>query len=71
MIAWWAKSGISTGHEDAVARTASTNGHVDVLQQWKISKGDKMQFDNREYIPKYTFLVCIIFCFTRLESNAH
>ncbi|KAL8791693.1 MAG: hypothetical protein Q9195_005700 [Heterodermia aff. obscurata] len=46
VIAWWARSGISTGHEDAVARTASTNGHVDVLQQWKICKGDKMQFDN-------------------------
>lgn len=60
VIAWWAKSGISTGHEDAVARTASTNGHVDVLQQWKISRGDKMQFDNREYIPMSTVLFCII-----------
>lgn len=46
-IKWWAQSGISTGHEDAVARTASTNGHVNVLQQWKVCKGDKMQFDNR------------------------
>ena len=47
-IRWWAGSGISTGHEDAVARTASTNGHVNVLQQRKACKGDKMQFDNRE-----------------------
>ena len=44
---WWAQSGIPTGHEDAVARTASTNGHVDVLQQWKACRGDKMQFDNQ------------------------
>ena len=71
VIAWWAKSGISTGHEDAVARTASTNGHVDVLQQWRISKGDKMQLDNRENILMSAFLFCNIPCFTRQELAAH
>ena len=47
-IRWWADSGIPTGHEDAVARTTSTNGHVNMLEQWKACKGDKMQFDNRK-----------------------
>ncbi|CAL8578743.1 hypothetical protein XPA_004516 [Xanthoria parietina] len=46
-IRWWMSSGIPTVHEDAVARTASTHGHVNVLQLWKEMKGEKMQYDHQ------------------------
>jgi len=44
---WWINSGIPTAHEEPVARIASANGHVKVLQLWKDSKGGKMQYDNQ------------------------
>ncbi|KAL8715753.1 MAG: hypothetical protein Q9220_000420 [cf. Caloplaca sp. 1 TL-2023] len=46
-IRWWMSSGIPTVHEEAVARTASANGHVNVLQLWREIKGEKMQYDNQ------------------------
>ncbi|KAK4693065.1 hypothetical protein P7C71_g4259, partial [Lecanoromycetidae sp. Uapishka_2] len=46
-LQWWVNSGIPTAHEEPVARIASANGHVDVLQLWKESKGEKMQYDNQ------------------------
>ena len=46
-IQWWVKSGISTAHEEAVARISSANGHVNVLQLWKECKGEKMQYDHQ------------------------
>ena len=44
---WWINSGIPFGHEASVARIASGNGHIDVLQLWKECKGAKMQYDNQ------------------------
>lgn len=44
---WWVNSGIPFGHEASVARIASANGHIDVLQLWKECKGAKMQYDNQ------------------------
>lgn len=46
-IRWWMFSGIPTVYEEAVARTASANGHVNVLRTWKEIKGEKMQYDNQ------------------------
>ena len=46
-IHWWMTSGIPTVHEEAVARTASANGHVNVLRLWKDIKGEKMQYDTQ------------------------
>ncbi|KAL8947188.1 MAG: hypothetical protein Q9222_006504 [Ikaeria aurantiellina] len=46
-IRWWMSSSIPTVHEEAVARTASANGHVNVLQLWRETKGEKMQYDNQ------------------------
>ncbi|KAI4181019.1 MAG: hypothetical protein L6R41_006866 [Letrouitia leprolyta] len=46
-ILWWMSSGIPTVYEEAVARTASANGHVNVLRAWKEIKGEKMQYDNQ------------------------
>ncbi|KAI4113045.1 MAG: hypothetical protein LQ345_005897 [Seirophora villosa] len=46
-IKWWMSSGIPTVHEEAVARTASAHGHVDILGLWKEIKGEKMQYDNQ------------------------
>ncbi|KAL8766895.1 MAG: hypothetical protein Q9209_006443 [Squamulea sp. 1 TL-2023] len=46
-IRWWMSSGIPTVHEEAVARTASANGHVNVLRLWKEMKDEKMQYDNQ------------------------
>ncbi|KAL8687357.1 MAG: hypothetical protein Q9218_006450 [Villophora microphyllina] len=46
-IRWWMSSGIPTVHEESVARAASANGHVNVLQLWKDIKGEKMQYDNQ------------------------
>ncbi|KAI4284398.1 MAG: hypothetical protein L6R38_001451 [Xanthoria sp. 2 TBL-2021] len=46
-IRWWMSSSIPTVHEDAVARTASAHGHVNVLQLWKEMKGEKMQYDHQ------------------------
>ncbi|KAL8789764.1 MAG: hypothetical protein Q9213_001015 [Squamulea squamosa] len=47
VIRWWMSSGIPTVHEEAVARTASANGHVNVLRLWKEMKDEKMQYDNQ------------------------
>ncbi|KAI9759332.1 MAG: hypothetical protein M1835_000396 [Candelina submexicana] len=46
-IRWWDESGIPYMHEEAVARIASANGHVNVLRLWKELKGEKMVFDNQ------------------------
>lgn len=46
-LQWWVSSGIPFGHEASVARIASANGHIDVLQLWKECKGAKMQYDNQ------------------------
>ncbi len=46
-LEWWVSSGIPTAHEETVARIASANGHVNVLQLWKHCKGEKMQYDNQ------------------------
>ena len=46
-LKWWNFSGIPTAHEDAVARIASANGQVNVLQLWKECKGEKMQYDHQ------------------------
>ena len=46
-LRWWEASGIPTAHEEAVARIASANGHVDVLQLWRDCKGEKMQYDHQ------------------------
>lgn len=46
-LQWWVNSGIPFGHEASVARMASANGHIDVLQLWKECKGAKMQYDNQ------------------------
>ncbi|CAF9934613.1 hypothetical protein IMSHALPRED_009783 [Imshaugia aleurites] len=46
-LQWWVNSGIPFGHEASVARIASANGHIDVLQLWKECKGAKMQYDNQ------------------------
>ncbi|MCJ1253446.1 hypothetical protein MMC24_001257 [Lignoscripta atroalba] len=44
---WWSVSNLPTPHEDSIARIASAFGHVNVLETWKVIKGDKMQFDNQ------------------------
>lgn len=46
-LAWWATSSIPYTHEETVAKTASSNGHVSVLSVWKSLKGEKMFFDNQ------------------------
>ena len=46
-LQWWVNSGIPFGHEASVARIASANGHIDVLQCWKKCKGAKMEYDNQ------------------------
>lgn len=46
-LEWWVNSGIPTPHEETVARIASANGHVNILQSWKDCKGEKMQYDNQ------------------------
>lgn len=46
-LQWWVNSGIPFGYEASVARIASANGHIDVLQLWKECKGAKMQYDNQ------------------------
>ena len=46
-LQWWVNSGIPFGHEASVARIASANGHIDVLQFWKECKGAKMEYDNQ------------------------
>ncbi|MCJ1450799.1 hypothetical protein MMC28_001133 [Mycoblastus sanguinarius] len=46
-LEWWVNSGIPTAHEESVARIASANGHVNILQLWKECKGEKMQYDNQ------------------------
>ena len=46
-LQWWVNSGIPFGHEASVARIASANGHIDILQLWKECKGAKMQYDNQ------------------------
>ncbi|KXL44584.1 hypothetical protein M433DRAFT_149108 [Acidomyces richmondensis BFW] len=47
VIRWWCQSGIPFHHEEAVAKLASTHGHVDILQLWFEFKGSKMIFDNQ------------------------
>lgn len=47
VVCWWLQSGIAFPHEDAVAKLASTHGHVDILQVWHELKGSKMIFDNQ------------------------
>lgn len=47
VVRWWLYSGIDFGNEDAVAKLASTHGHVDILQLWHEAKGNKMIFDNQ------------------------
>lgn len=46
-LAWWDASGIPYTHSESVARTASTHGHVHVLELWHRLKGSKMIFDNQ------------------------
>ena len=46
-LQWWVNSGISFAHEEPVARIASANGHVNVLQLWKECRGQKMQYDHQ------------------------
>ena len=46
-LQWWVNSGIPFGHEASIARIASANGHIEVLQLWKECKGAKMQYDNQ------------------------
>jgi hypothetical protein len=50
VVRWWLHSGIAFGNEDAVAKLASTHGHVDILQLWHETKGNKMIFDNQVLI---------------------
>uniref|UniRef100_A0A2D3VEN3 Related to SIS2 protein (Cycle-specific gene control) n=1 Tax=Ramularia collo-cygni TaxID=112498 RepID=A0A2D3VEN3_9PEZI len=47
VVRWWLQSGIAFPHEDAVAKLASTHGHVSILQVWHGLKGSKMIFDNQ------------------------
>lgn len=47
VVRWWVNSGIPFPHEDAVAKLASTHGHVEVLSVWHAVKGSKMIFDNQ------------------------
>lgn len=47
VVRWWVNSGIPFPHEDAVAKLASTHGHVEVLKVWHAVKGSKMIFDNQ------------------------
>ncbi|THW77924.1 flavo protein [Aureobasidium pullulans] len=47
VVRWWVNSGIPFPHEDAVAKLASTHGHVEVLEVWHAVKGSKMIFDNQ------------------------
>jgi hypothetical protein len=46
-LAWWDASGIPYTHTESVARTASTHGHVHVLELWHRLKGSKIIFDNQ------------------------
>jgi hypothetical protein len=48
-VMWWDTSGIPYSHSEAVAKTASAHGHVNVLEAWKGLKGEKfaMSFDNQ------------------------
>ncbi|KAI9826640.1 MAG: hypothetical protein M1832_006236 [Thelocarpon impressellum] len=47
VIRWWDGSGIPYSHEETVAKIASSNGHVHILELWKSLKGEKMIFDNQ------------------------
>ncbi|KAK4166432.1 hypothetical protein QBC43DRAFT_313716 [Cladorrhinum sp. PSN259] len=55
VMRWWEESGISVGHQDAVCKTASRWGQVEVLEFWRQLRGDdKLQFDNQILIePTY------------------
>jgi hypothetical protein len=48
-IRWWDTSGIPYSHSEAVAKIASTYGHINVLETWKDLKGEKFatSFDNQ------------------------
>ncbi|TVY40730.1 Phosphopantothenoylcysteine decarboxylase [Lachnellula subtilissima] len=47
VLRWWDNSGIPIGHSESVAKIASAQGHVKVLDVWRELRGDKMAFDNR------------------------
>ncbi|TVY55601.1 Uncharacterized protein LCER1_G003223 [Lachnellula cervina] len=47
VLRWWDNSGIPIGHSESVAKIASAQGHVNVLDAWRELRGDKMAFDNR------------------------
>jgi hypothetical protein len=47
VLRWWDDSRIPISHEESVAKIASAQGHVEVLDTWRALKGDKMAFDNR------------------------
>ncbi|PGH11138.1 hypothetical protein AJ80_07240 [Polytolypa hystricis UAMH7299] len=44
---WWDKSGIPYSHSESVARIASSQGHVPVLDLWFRLKSNKLIFDNQ------------------------
>ncbi|KAF2719239.1 flavo protein [Polychaeton citri CBS 116435] len=47
VVRWWVNSNIPFSHEDTVAKLASKDGFVDILQLWHDLKGSKMIFDNQ------------------------
>ncbi|KAL3421618.1 phosphopantothenoylcysteine decarboxylase (flavoprotein) [Phlyctema vagabunda] len=47
VIRWWDDSGIPLSHSESVARVASSNGHVEVLDAWRELKGEKLAFDSQ------------------------
>jgi hypothetical protein len=45
-IKFWCKSGIPFGHEDTIAKLASTHGHTHILDYCSKLRGEKMLFDS-------------------------
>lgn len=45
VLRWWDSSGIPVSFSESVAKVASQNGHVGVLDTWRELKGEKMVFD--------------------------
>lgn len=47
VIRWWDNSGIPISHSESVARVASGQGHVEVLETWRELKGEELAFDSQ------------------------
>ncbi|KAF1981974.1 flavo protein [Aulographum hederae CBS 113979] len=47
VLRWWFDSGVPFSHENSIAKLASVNGYVHILDFYRGARGDKMVFDNQ------------------------